>query len=713
MPTGIGVGIAGRVFKLTPGGGPTPVVSYNCTGGVCSDPGTGLGQYTSLAACQANCSSVNQFSFSVQTQETGTSNNNQFQLPLVSAGAINMIVDWGDGTTDTITSYNQAETLHTYSPKGLYNIKITNPVLGWKFSGGADCLKMKLISNWGEFNFTTDFVFSGCSNMEGTATDTPVISTTNLEKTFLNCFLWNGVMDSWDVSSVTNMDTLLGGAQEFNQPLNSWDVSNVTDMGNMFQQCFKFNQPLNSWDTSSVLSMVSMFKSCSVFNQPLNSFDTSSVTSMASMFDQCLLFDQPLNSWDVSNVISMASMFSNAQVFNQNIDAWTTTSLTTINSMFNSSILFNQPLNSWDTSSVTSMIGTFNSCSVFNQPLNYWDTSLVTSMESMFNNCTQFNQSLCSFKITSLTPSSSSLDNFAKSSGIDRVNYNNTLISWGITNFAATPGGLSVAFPSDYTNNSSVYAAGSHTVLQSVLTPGWTISDGGGNTSAFDNTFSTHFDGIDDFLLAASTPLLGGGTGNFSISWWFKVDALTGANQRMLSFAQSGTGSQFFLGINTSNKLALTGPYTDTNAGFGVLSADTWYNVIYRIDRAGGTNNVGWVVDGTNFDNKTETGIATFVGDGTTRFGKKGGAAQPFGGNMCDVAIWDKYLTDAECLEIYNSGSPNNLQTTSMSANLDYWWRLGENGGPCIFPFQSNVQGFSSILTMTNMVSTNIEKDTP
>ena len=36
-----------------------------------------------------------------------------------------MLVDWGDGSSDVITSYNQAEKLHTYSIGGEYQVKIS------------------------------------------------------------------------------------------------------------------------------------------------------------------------------------------------------------------------------------------------------------------------------------------------------------------------------------------------------------------------------------------------------------------------------------------------------------------------------------------------------------------------------------------------------------------------------------------------------------
>ena len=48
-----------------------------------------------------------------KTDNPGVSNNDQITLPLVSGGTYNFLVQWGDGNSDTITVWNQAETTHT------------------------------------------------------------------------------------------------------------------------------------------------------------------------------------------------------------------------------------------------------------------------------------------------------------------------------------------------------------------------------------------------------------------------------------------------------------------------------------------------------------------------------------------------------------------------------------------------------------------------
>src|SRR5690606_38242247 len=59
------------------------------------------------------------FKFTINTT-LGTGNS--FNLPLRSGYNYDFVIDWGDGNTDVITSYNQAEKLHTYSTGGVYTI---------------------------------------------------------------------------------------------------------------------------------------------------------------------------------------------------------------------------------------------------------------------------------------------------------------------------------------------------------------------------------------------------------------------------------------------------------------------------------------------------------------------------------------------------------------------------------------------------------------
>ena len=55
-------------------------------------------------------------------------------------------------------------------------------------------------------------------------------------------------------------------------------------------------------------------------------------------------------------------------------------------------------------------------------------------------------------------------------------------------------------------------------------------------------------------------------------------------------------------------------------------------------------------------------------------------------GSMDEVAIWNRKLTDLEVAQVYNSGSPCVLTSSSspQSASLAGWWRLGDASGDAI-----------------------------
>jgi surface protein len=315
-----------------------------------------------------------------------TTNDNQFELPLTDSGAINFTIDWGDGTTDTITSYNQAETLHTYATPGEYYITITSgQISGWRFNGAGDAIKLKEIFNWSVWNINTINMFYGCSNLVSNATSVPTISTTSLTGIFRGCTNFNGPIGNWDVSGITTFTGCFFQASSFNQDISSWDVSSATSTQQMFFFATSFNQDISSWDVSNVDNMSGMFQIASSFNQNISSWDVSNVTNMSSLFTNASSFNQDISGWDVFGVTNMANMFANASSFNQDISGWDVSSVTNMNSMFSSADSFNQPIGSWDVSNVTDMGGMFQTNLGFNQNIGSWDISNVTNFTNFMD----------------------------------------------------------------------------------------------------------------------------------------------------------------------------------------------------------------------------------------------------------------------------------------------------------------------------------------
>ena len=219
------------------------------------------------------------------TTKTGgsSSGENSIKLPLDSGGTYNFTVNWGDGTSNIITSYDQAEATHIYTTGGVKTITINGQCNGFGFGYDSgqqvkDSVKIISISSWGGVTLLDDHYghFANCSNL---------ISVGNLNPIYL-----------------TKMKYMFGGCVLFNQDISSWDVSNVTDMSGMFQSAYAFNQPLNNWDVGSVTNMSMMFNGAQAFNQPLNNWDVSNVTNMNGMFQSAYAFNQDIGSWNISKV---------------------------------------------------------------------------------------------------------------------------------------------------------------------------------------------------------------------------------------------------------------------------------------------------------------------------------------------------------------------------------------------------------------------------
>jgi hypothetical protein len=260
---------------------------------------------------------------------SGSSTTTQVKLPLVNSGSYNFVVNWGDGRSDLITSWNQAETLHTYDSAGTYTIRITGTIIGWSFSFGGDRLKIEEIFQWGCFNHGNQInVFAGCNNLVlDNVTDTlDLTNNTTLRGFFWQCTAITTInnLEQWDVSGITNFSVMFLDCINFNNPINTWDVSNATTytglnvlegLHGMFKNCALFNQPLNNWDLSGVRTINAMFEGAAVFNQDLDMWDVGEVRDFQATFLFATAFDFPLGNWDVKNALQMVQFMDGKTQF--------------------------------------------------------------------------------------------------------------------------------------------------------------------------------------------------------------------------------------------------------------------------------------------------------------------------------------------------------------------------------------------------------------
>lgn len=349
---------------------------------------------------------------------TGSTANNQIRLPLISTGTYRFTVQWGDNTSNLITSWNQAEVLHTYPAPGTYTVTITGFIKGWDFSGFA-ATTGALTGDRRKITSVTQF---GCLRL------VTYTNTTTLAGAFYGCINLNlsGVTDYFNFKGTTSVFGLLRDCRLVsNIPnLNKWDVSKITIFRLMLREMVLFDQNIGNWNVSKgqdflgVLSGNSALAPYGSFtnggSSSIGNWDMSSATNLQQMFFVQRFFNHNIGSWNVSNVTNMSFMFNTYQgvipvtagQFNNggsdSIKNWNTGNVTTMNGMFSGAAAFNQPIGIWNTSKVTNMSYMLQA-RIFNQPINNWDTSKVTNMSRMLQIALDFNQPINNWSLPLVT----------------------------------------------------------------------------------------------------------------------------------------------------------------------------------------------------------------------------------------------------------------------------------------------------------------------
>jgi len=327
-------------------------------------------------------------SFTTSTSTAGTmqlhyntnlSAGTTIALPMY--GNVNVIVDWGDGNSDTYTS--DGKHWHTYASEGEYNVTITGH---FEHFGNYDeywiagIEKLVSVSSWDGLGLTSlEAAFYSASNLVSVPSTLPE-GVTNLSHAFSFASVFNGNISTWDVSSVTNMYGMFSSTG-FNQNIGNWDVSSVTNMSHMFYYA-SFNQDIGNWDVSSVTDMGWMFDGAS-FNQYIGNWDVSSVTNMLAMFQHSSSFNQDIGNWDVSKVTNMRCMFYGATSFNRNIGNWNVSSVTDMHYMFSYTTLspenYDALLNGWSQRTLQNGL-------TLDAPNCYYTSAAQANRQSIINN---------------------------------------------------------------------------------------------------------------------------------------------------------------------------------------------------------------------------------------------------------------------------------------------------------------------------------------
>jgi len=343
------------------------------------------------------------FEFDIDTtniQLPGSSANDQYRLPLMSTGNYNFTVNWGDGQSNSIATWNQADATHTYASSGIYSISITGTIdhVSWASQDGTtfteanDRKKIKDITDWGSaVIYLNEMVFYDCENMDITTTAAPTFGSKVMrDDQFFDCESFTGDISAWGTvaSPVTgSVNSFLANSFNGNPNVNFVYQRTSSSLYRAFYFASAFDNPLNNWDVAGSGGNCSeAFFFCSSFNQDISGWDMSGANNLTRMFSAASSFNQNISTWNVSGVSEFRKMFENASAFNQPIGSWTTTALDNLEGTFDGAASFNQDLSNWDTSSVDTMQSAFEDATAFNQDLSSWDVGSLTTATDMFTN---------------------------------------------------------------------------------------------------------------------------------------------------------------------------------------------------------------------------------------------------------------------------------------------------------------------------------------
>ncbi|MDD3264074.1 MAG: BspA family leucine-rich repeat surface protein [Candidatus Nanoarchaeia archaeon] len=342
----------------------------------------------------------------------GSSESNQIKLPLLYTGYYNFTIDWGDGTIENITFYNQSEVTHSYSSSGEYILNISGTIKGFAFKNEGDKFKIKNITQWGGLRLgNTGGYFWGAKNLVFVDANDILNTTaiTNMSSAFRGIQSSTSIKNfDIDVSNVVDMSYIFSGGYYHYLNLTNWNTSKVIYLNNAFstENSVYVNIPfgISNWDVSSVENMYATFNGTSgnwfsSINDFIEKWNVSNVKNMSYMFSRINGKSINFSRWDVSNVVDMTGMFSVSNSAQHIFGDWNTSNLRYMKNMFSNTRSFSYNFSKWDVSNVLDMSYLFANSDFGSNYYNNidnidnWDVSNVEDMSYMFN----YAHSYCTF----------------------------------------------------------------------------------------------------------------------------------------------------------------------------------------------------------------------------------------------------------------------------------------------------------------------------
>lgn len=217
---------------------------------------------------------------------------------------------------------------------------------------------------------------------------------------------------------------------------------------------------------------------------------------------------------------------------------------------------------------------------------------------------------------------------------------------------------------------------------------------------AFDSPASLLFDGTDEHVTLGDNYTFGPATA-FSWSFWMKAQNTAAQRAMVAKTSQDANVYGYSFQHNSSGNLfaQVRAPSTLRQHTYSsALTAGVWYHIVFTY--AGGSNIDGLLayINASVEPAPSSASLAAWTVTDPLMFARRGTTFH-FSGNLNQVSVWNKALSQSEVTELYNSGAPSDLQSHSAAANLLSWWKLADSSN---FPTEVDQEG-SVNGTLVNM----------
>lgn len=260
---------------------------------------------------------------------TNAKYSNMVYLPLY--GAVNVTVNWGDGSSETVEkSISTAASMvsHTYETAGTYFVTVNGSAaqINGRLTPKAVQPAITQLIQWGDLKPTSlQSAFSGNTSLTSVPLppDGAFAAVTTVEDMFVNCTALTSVPETLlaQATELTDITTMFEGCTSLESiPENFFEKNTkVTEASGLFTECTKLTTvPAGILAPMTALKDVSsLFKSCtSLTSVPAGIFDKqTAVTTVSSCFYGCSalrelpdgLFDKQTGTTNISSLFKGCS----------------------------------------------------------------------------------------------------------------------------------------------------------------------------------------------------------------------------------------------------------------------------------------------------------------------------------------------------------------------------------------------------------------------